>query len=42
VEQSLVAAQSPEDGEARYGMLEPVRQYAREKLEESGRAIGSA
>jgi predicted ATPase len=35
VEQSLVAAQSPEDGEARYGMLEPVRQYAREKLEES-------
>jgi predicted ATPase len=41
VEQSLVAARPPEDGrEARYGMLEPVRQYAREKLEESlgGRA----
>jgi predicted ATPase len=36
VEQSLVVAQSPEDGEARYGMLEPVRQYAREKLDESG------
>jgi predicted ATPase len=36
VEQSLVAARPPEDGrEARYGMLEPVRQYAREKLEES-------
>ena len=37
VEQSLVAPRSPEDGgEARYGMLEPVRQYGREKLEESG------
>ncbi len=37
VEQSLVAARPPQDGrEARYGMLEPVRQYAREKLEESG------
>jgi predicted ATPase len=37
VEQSLVAARPPEDGgKARYGMLEPVRQYAREKLEESG------
>ena len=39
-EQSLVTAQPPADGAsgARYGMLEPVRQYAREKLEESGEA----
>ena len=37
VEQSLVVAESPSRGyEARYGMLEPVRHYAREKLEESG------
>src|SRR3712207_5808410 len=37
VEQSLVEAQPPkEGGETRYGMLEPVRQYALEKLEESG------
>ena len=37
VEQSLVAAVPDEKGnEVRYGMLEPVRQYAREKLEESG------
>ena len=36
-EQSLVIAESSSGGyEARYGMLEPVRQYAREKLEESG------
>jgi len=32
VEQSLVVA----EGGVRYGMLEPVRQYARERLEESG------
>jgi predicted ATPase/DNA-binding XRE family transcriptional regulator len=39
VEQSLVAVQSPKvDGEVRYGMLEPVRQYARERLEQSGEA----
>ncbi len=39
VEQSLVVAQPPkEDGETRYGMLQPVRQYAMEKLEESGEA----
>jgi predicted ATPase/DNA-binding XRE family transcriptional regulator len=39
-EQSLVVVvRSPEEGdEARYGMLEPVRQYALEKLEESGQA----
>src|SRR5215208_4314053 len=37
VEQSLVVAEPSSGGyEARYGMLEPVRQYAREKLEESG------
>ena len=40
VEQSLVTVEpEPEDGDGvRYGMLEPVRQYAREKLEESGEA----
>jgi predicted ATPase/DNA-binding XRE family transcriptional regulator len=37
VEQSLVVAQSSQEGGGvRYGMLEPVRQYAWEKLEESG------
>ena len=36
VEQSLVAVQrGAEGGKVRYGMLEPVRQYAREKLEHS-------
>jgi predicted ATPase/transcriptional regulator with XRE-family HTH domain len=40
VEQSLVTAESGEEGaeEPRYGMLEPVRQYALEKLEECGEA----
>ena len=39
VEQSLVVVQPPKaSGETRYGMLEPVRQYALEKLEESGEA----
>jgi predicted ATPase/DNA-binding XRE family transcriptional regulator len=36
VEQSLVVAEVADGDEARYGMLEPVRQYALEKLEESG------
>ena len=36
VDKSLVTVQA--DGTARYGMLEPVRQYAREKLEASGEA----
>ena len=37
VEQSLVVAEPGFGGhEARYGMLEPIRQYAREKLEQSG------
>jgi len=37
VEQSLVVAEPSSRGyEARYGMLEPVRQYAREMLVESG------
>jgi predicted ATPase/DNA-binding XRE family transcriptional regulator len=37
VEQSLVVVQPPKaGGETRYGMLEPVRQYALGKLEESG------
>ena len=39
VEQSLVTAGTDRVGNgARYGMLEPVRQYASEKLEESGEA----
>ena len=40
VEQSLVTAEAPldTDGGARYGMLEPVRRYALEKLERSGEA----
>ncbi|CAA9454025.1 MAG: hypothetical protein AVDCRST_MAG02-1302 [uncultured Rubrobacteraceae bacterium] len=42
VEQSLVTVY-PDAGEhgTRYGMLEPVRQYAREKLEQSGEAGGT-
>jgi len=35
VEQSLVTAESHES-ETRYGVIEPIRQYARELLEESG------
>ena len=39
VEQSLVLTEPGEEGdEIRYRMLEPVRQYAREKLEEDGEA----
>jgi predicted ATPase/DNA-binding SARP family transcriptional activator/DNA-binding CsgD family transcriptional regulator len=37
VDKSLVVSEAGEDG-FRYGMLEPVRQYARERLEESGEA----
>ena len=37
-EQSLVTVRQDHDAQARYGMLEPVRQYAREKLEENGEA----
>jgi predicted ATPase len=36
VDKSLVVAEATGEGEVRYGMLEPVRQYARERLEESG------
>ena len=36
VEQSLVAADTDAGGGVRYRMLEPVRQYAQGKLEESG------
>jgi predicted ATPase/transcriptional regulator with XRE-family HTH domain len=36
VEQSLVVAEAEADGTVRYGMLEPVRQYAVEKLLECG------
>jgi predicted ATPase len=40
VEQSLFVVQPPREGggEVRYGMLEPVRQYALDKLEESREA----
>jgi predicted ATPase/transcriptional regulator with XRE-family HTH domain len=39
VEQSLILAESDEEGdEIRYRMLEPIRQYAHEKLEECGEA----
>ena len=38
VEQSLVTVRQGHDARARYGMLEPVRQYARELLEENGEA----
>jgi predicted ATPase/DNA-binding SARP family transcriptional activator/DNA-binding CsgD family transcriptional regulator len=37
VDKSLVVSEAGE-GSFRYGMLEPVRQYARERLEESGEA----
>jgi predicted ATPase/DNA-binding XRE family transcriptional regulator len=40
VEQSLVMAETSPEGERRYRMLEPVRQYALERLEESGEADG--
>jgi predicted ATPase/DNA-binding SARP family transcriptional activator/DNA-binding CsgD family transcriptional regulator len=36
VEKSLVVASATGGGRVRYRMLEPIRQYAREKLEESG------
>jgi DNA-binding CsgD family transcriptional regulator/tetratricopeptide (TPR) repeat protein len=38
VYKSLVVAAPTTDGAVRYRMLEPIRQYAREKLEESGEA----
>jgi DNA-binding CsgD family transcriptional regulator/Tfp pilus assembly protein PilF len=38
VEKSLVVIQATGDGGLRYGILEPVRQYAREKLEVNGEA----
>jgi predicted ATPase/DNA-binding XRE family transcriptional regulator len=38
VEQSLVTTEVLGEDETRYGMLEPVRQYAIERLEESGEA----
>ena len=36
VDKSLVGAGASTGGVVRYGMLEPIRQYAREKLEDSG------
>ena len=36
VDKSLVVAESDAEGALRYGLLEPVRQFAREKLRESG------
>jgi DNA-binding CsgD family transcriptional regulator/tetratricopeptide (TPR) repeat protein len=41
VDKSLVIAGPTGDGGARYRLLEPVRQYARERLEESGEAKGA-
>jgi tetratricopeptide (TPR) repeat protein len=38
VEKSLVVARERQESGVRYRMLEPVRQYAQEKLEESGEA----
>jgi predicted ATPase len=38
VDKSLVMAGAEQEGSLRYRMLEPVRQYARERLEESGEA----
>ena len=38
VDKSLVLVTEQRDGEARYRLLETVRQYAREKLEGSGEA----
>jgi DNA-binding CsgD family transcriptional regulator len=38
VDKSLVVTRWSTDGAVRYGMLESIRQYAREKLEESGEA----
>lgn len=38
VDKSLVAAEAAGAGAVRYGMLEPVRQYARERLEASDEA----
>src|ERR671910_1241313 len=38
VDKSLVVAETPRIGGVRYRMLEPVRQYAREKLEEEREA----
>ena len=38
VDKSLVVAEATGDGGVRYRMLEPIRQYAREKLEEGGEA----
>ena len=41
VEKSLVVAKGSDEGGMRYRLLEPIRQYAREKLEESGEAEGA-
>jgi DNA-binding CsgD family transcriptional regulator/tetratricopeptide (TPR) repeat protein len=38
VDKSLIVVETGGEGRPRYRMLEPVRQYAREKLEESGGA----
>ena len=41
VEQSLLTAETDAGGGARYGMLEPVRQYALERAREAGEAEGA-
>ena len=42
VEKSLVVARGGDPGGARYRLLEPVRQYALDKLEESERSRGGS
>ncbi len=41
VEQSLLTVETNQGGEVRYGMLEPVRQYALERAEEAGESEGA-
>ncbi len=41
VEQSLVVAEPREEGSTRYRLLVPVREYAEERLEQSGEAEGT-
>jgi predicted ATPase len=38
VEKSLVVVKGSDEGGVRYRLLEPIRQFAQEKLEESGEA----
>lgn len=42
VDESLVVAEAGAEGVLRYRLLEPVRHYGRERLEESGEAEAAA